>query len=152
MRFFNNPLLSYVQPQMMRGAIVAMDDAWQAEHLPHAIGHYGQYATAHELLQGGGGVRFRALVVPRAPKRHRDPRLRVPDQAHAALKQATEGVVGSDGARTFGARHKTIILQKVGPAGEVHTPDVARVVAVDADGRTGGMMEVQLPGDHGEEV
>lgn len=140
-RFFNNPLLSYLQPHIMRGAIVALDDAWQAEHLPHATGHYGQYATAHELLEGAG---YRALVVPPV-KTHRDPRLRMPKQGHAVLKKATKGVDGSDGKSAFGRHHKTIILQKVGPAGEVHAPDVVRIVPIDADGRTGTAVEVPLP-------
>ena len=60
-RFYNDPLLAYLGERMMRGAVVAMDDAWQAEPLPLSQGHFGQVMLVHELVQGG---EFEPLAVP----------------------------------------------------------------------------------------
>ena len=41
-RLYNEPLMSYLSDKIMLGAVVALDDPYQEEALPHAIQHYGQ--------------------------------------------------------------------------------------------------------------
>jgi len=140
----------------MAGAVVAMDDAWQAEHLPHAHGHFGQYATAHELLVQGGNARFEALLVPRPPPasaQPRDRRLHVPEEVVTAV--AAQGA--DDGTGLFGAVHarrspfKTVVLRKrasrapgSATSAEHGVGDVARVAAVDTEDRERAFITLQF--------
>lgn len=56
------PLLSYLSDKLMVGAIIGLDDTWQAEWLfPHSSGHYGQVMAINEMLETGD---FETLMVP----------------------------------------------------------------------------------------
>lgn len=60
-RFWNAPVMAYLSDKLMDGAVVAMDDPWQAEPLWKAKGHYGQMVFATELVEHGG---FSPFFVP----------------------------------------------------------------------------------------
>jgi predicted O-methyltransferase YrrM len=64
-RFFNEPLMMYLRPRLMRGAVVAMDDAWHEEILPHSTRYYGQVQYAAELVDAGDCI---PLVVAPPPE------------------------------------------------------------------------------------
>lgn len=60
-RYANAPLMSSLDEKMMAGAVVALDDSWQAEPYPHSNGHWGQIVFAQELLLGGA---YKGLALP----------------------------------------------------------------------------------------
>ena len=60
-RVANDPTLTALADRMMIGAVLALDDAWQAEvNSPAAQNHYGQTMFALELIDGD----FEPLIIP----------------------------------------------------------------------------------------
>ncbi len=66
-RFYNAPLMAYLNDKVMRGAVIALDDPWQEEgfSVPSRF-HYGQMVFAHELVTMGD---YSPFFVPPMPPR-----------------------------------------------------------------------------------
>jgi hypothetical protein len=65
-RFCNAPLQAYLEDKSMVGALIGLDDVWQAGAMPHAVGqHHGQIMFVHEMVQSGD---WTPLLLPAASK------------------------------------------------------------------------------------
>ena len=106
-RFYNDPFWTNVEDRLMLGAIVALDDAWMQEPLPHSTDHIGQITFAHELITSG---EFTPLAVP-SPRSN----LRVgepPSIGHRQINKLMAHTTRQVADKVLGQTHKTVILSK----------------------------------------
>lgn len=144
----------------MRGAIVAMDDGWHEELLPHSRRYYGQVAYAAELVDAG---ECQPLVVPSGPRIRFDNNstsklvryglgYSMPEKSQAEVSKETARMYALVGQARFAAVRMrwahpsmTVVLScdgvGVGPSG-----DQVRVAVVDrASGMEHAHAWVELP-------
>jgi len=145
-RFCNAPLQSYLEDKYMVGALIGLDDVWQAGTLPHAHGHHGQIMFVHEMVQSGDWL---PVVVP--------PIRTTPGSVRATLveevQRTASGSELADSAALLRENTKQALLVKVrsrfGQPGEMDGRDAVRVSLVERGVGEVATRWVELAAQHG---